>query len=91
MRRLINLDFKKDKFIFFTIILFIIYLSVVYIPEYTIGRRLKAILIYGLLFLSFIISIAGLINMVHNRRINYFKLLILFIPFIYMIILVFSN
>lgn len=91
MRRLINLDYKKDKFVLFTIILFIIYLFVVYIPEYSIGRRIKAILVYGLFLFSIVISITGIINMVNNRRINYLKLLFLYIPFIHIIILIFRN
>jgi uncharacterized membrane protein YhaH (DUF805 family) len=91
MRRLINLDFKKDRFIYFSLILFIVYIVIAFIPEYTVGRRLKAILIYGTLFLSIIISFIGILNMIYNRRINYLKLLLLCFPFIYILILVISN
>jgi magnesium-transporting ATPase (P-type) len=75
MRRLI---FKSlgNKFVIFTILFFITYLLISYIPEFNLGRRLKAILTYCAFFLSIMISVLGIISMLYKRKIEYKKLLV---------------
>jgi hypothetical protein len=86
MGRIVNLDTKYNNYIIFSIIFFIIYMIVTCISDYILGRKIKAILIYSSLFFSIIISSIGIINMLYYRKINYKKLLLLCIPFIYIIV-----
>lgn len=83
-----GLSFQKNKIVFFTIALFITYVILTFIPEFTIGRRLRGILTYGALFLCLICSLIGIVNMIYSRKINYLKLFILCFPIIYLVFII---
>lgn len=91
MGRGLKLISKEYKLIFFSIVVFKIYIVISLISEFIIGRKIKAILAYTFLLISILIAFRTLIYLMRRDKINYLKLLISSFPILYILILIFLS
>ncbi len=76
---------RINRLVFFEILFFAIYLIICSIPEYTLEKHLKFLLILSFLSLSIIFSLATIIYMSMRREIIYTKIAIACIPIMYLL------
>ena len=76
---------RINKLVFFEIVFFIVYAILCFIPEYTLERQLRTLLIFSSFSLSLVFSVIAIIYMLMKREIFYPKIILVCFPIIYLL------
>lgn len=83
----LKIRYKSEVYYYLPIVFFLIYYIVALLPEYTIGRKIKAIMILSSLLLMAISTVISLLKFFKRKPLDYRKLILIILPVLYLIIM----
>lgn len=79
---------KSEIYYYSPILFFLIYYIVALLPEYTIGRKLKGLIILSMLLLIPLSTAISLWKLFNKKPIDYRKLIVIILPLLILLILI---